>query len=85
MKKEVVIYTFDTCPYCIRAKRLLNNKGVDFEEIDITNKRKILTELNEKTDCSTVPQVFVNEKFIGGCDDIVDLHKKGKFDDIFLK
>ncbi|WP_432663875.1 glutaredoxin 3 [Wukongibacter baidiensis] len=85
MKKEVVIYTFDTCPYCIRAKRLLNNKGVNFKEIDITNRREVLSELKEKTDCSTVPQVFVNDKFIGGCDDIVGLHKRGEFDDIFLK
>lgn len=85
MKKEVVIYTFDTCPYCIRAKRLLKNKGVDFKEIDITNKRDKLNELKLKTNCSTVPQIFVNDKFIGGCDDIVALHKNGNFDDIFTK
>ncbi|WP_432408582.1 glutaredoxin 3 [Wukongibacter sp. M2B1] len=85
MKKEVVIYTFDTCPYCIRAKRLLNNKGVDFKEIDITNERERLKELKKKTNCSTVPQVFVNNKFIGGCDDIVNLHRNGEFDTIFLK
>jgi len=85
MKKEVVIYTFDTCPYCIRAKMLLNNKGVDFKEIDITNERDKLQELKIKTKCSTVPQIFVNDKFIGGCDDIIALHKEGSFDDIFLK
>lgn len=85
MEKRVVIYTFDTCLYCIRAKRLLNNKGVDFKEIDITNQREKLSELKKKTSCSTVPQVFVNDKFIGGCDEIVALHKKGEFDTIFLK
>lgn len=85
MKKEVVIYTFGTCPYCIRAKRLLTNKGVDFKEIDITNQRDKLNELENKTNCSTVPQIFVDNKFIGGCDDIIALHKEGSFDDIFLK
>lgn len=81
--KEVIIYTFETCPFCIRAKRLLNNKGVEFTEIDITNEKYKLNELKTMTNCSTVPQIFVDDKFIGGCDDIVELHKKGKFDEIF--
>lgn len=82
MKRNVVIYTFSTCPYCIKAKELLKNKEVDFTEIDITNQRDKLNELKEKTNCSTVPQIFINDKFIGGCDDIITLHKEGSLDEI---
>lgn len=82
--KKVIIYTFETCPFCIRAKRLLNNKGIEFTEIDITNEKYKLYELKTKTNSSTVPQIFIDDEFIGGCDDIVELHKKGKFDEIFI-
>lgn len=83
MVKKVVIYTFETCPFCVRAKRLLRNKGVNFKEIEISRGKAKLDELESKTNCSTVPQIFVDDKFIGGCDDIVKLHKTGKFDEVF--
>lgn len=82
MKNNVVIYTFSTCPYCIRAKELLKSEEISFTEIDITNKKDKLNKLKEKTNCSTVPQIFVNDKFIGGCDDIMALYKKGNLDEI---
>ena len=84
MSKKVVVYTFETCPFCVRVKRLLDNKGVSFKEIDITNDNNKLNELKSVTSCGTVPQIFVDDKFIGGCDDVVTLHKEGKFDEIFL-
>ncbi len=83
MNKEVVIYTTATCPFCIRAKKLLEGEGIEYTEIDITNKQDKLDELETVTNCSTVPQIFVEDKFIGGCDDIVALHKKGNFHEIF--
>lgn len=83
MKKDVIIYTFETCPYCIKAKRLLNDESIGFTEIEISNQKERLSELKKKTNCSTVPQIFVDDKFIGGCDDVITLHKKGKFDEIF--
>ncbi|NBI05853.1 glutaredoxin 3 [Senegalia massiliensis] len=83
MSNNVTIYTFSTCPYCIRAKRLMNNKGVKYEEIEISNNKEKLEELKQKTNSTTVPQIFINDKFIGGCDDIVELHKKGEFDKVF--
>jgi len=83
MKKDVVIYTFKTCPYCVHAKKLLNQEGIDFKEIDVTTQREKLDELKIKTNCSTVPQIFVNDKFIGGCDDLLSLHEQGKFDELF--
>lgn len=81
--KKVVIYTFNTCPFCVRAKRLMDNKGVSYEEIDITTDRDELKKLEKSTQCATVPQIFVNDEFIGGCDDIIKLHKEDKFDGIF--
>lgn len=83
MTKNITIYTFNTCPYCKRAKRLMDNKGVEYEEIEISNDREKLEELKKKTNSGTVPQIFVDDKFIGGCDDIVELHKKGEFDEVF--
>lgn len=83
MKKKVVIYTWKTCIFCIRAKRLLKNKGVEFEEIDIGDDINNLRQLETKTGSGTVPQIFVEGKYIGGCDDIVNLHRREKFDIVF--
>lgn len=84
MSKEVIVYTFETCPYCVRVKRLLDNKGVKYNEIEISGQDEKLAQLKEKTGCGTVPQVYVDDKFIGGCDDVIKLHKEGKFDHIFM-
>ncbi|MGO1367767.1 MAG: glutaredoxin 3 [Senegalia sp. (in: firmicutes)] len=83
MSKDVKIYTTSTCPFCLRAKRLMDNKGVEYEEIEISNNMEKLEELKKETNSSTVPQIFVDNKFIGGCDEIVALHKKGEFDQVF--
>ncbi len=83
MSKNVLIYTFETCPYCIRAKRLLSKNNIDFEEIDITDNEDKLIELEKKTGIDTVPQIFVGESFIGGCDDLYALYKSGEFHKTF--
>ncbi|MCD5414051.1 MAG: glutaredoxin 3 [Clostridiales bacterium] len=83
MKKKVVIYTWKTCIFCIRAKRLLKNKGIEFTEIEIDDDTNRLRELEAQTGFGTVPQIFVDDKYIGGCDEIVDLHLRGKFDVVF--
>lgn len=80
---KVLIYTFKTCPYCIRAKRLLSKTNIEFEEIDITNDEAKLDELENKTGVGTVPQIFVDGKFIGGCDDLYELYRNNKFPEIF--
>ncbi|PHS36146.1 MAG: glutaredoxin [Alkaliphilus sp.] len=83
MKKKVVVYTWKTCIFCIRVKRLLKNKGVEFEEIDIGDDVRKLGQLEIETGSGTVPQIFVDDKYIGGCDDIVNLHRRDKFDVVF--
>lgn len=79
---EIVIYTKATCPYCIRAKQILNSKGVNFTEIDMpTISDEARTALAEKTNnYRTVPQIFIGEKFIGGCDDLSKLDRSGELD-----
>jgi glutaredoxin 3 len=84
LNKKVEIYTWTFCPYCIRAKQLLDQKGVVYTEFKIDNDRAKLNELKAQTGSGSVPQIFVDEKFIGGCDDIIALDKKGDFESIFM-
>ena len=78
---KVEIYTKQYCPYCSRAKALLSQKGVDFEEYDISMGGPKRAEMLERAKGgSTVPQIFVNDRHLGGCDDIMALDRQGKLD-----
>ena len=77
---EVKIYTTSYCPYCKRAKQLLDSKDVKYEEIDVEHDQKLFEELQKKTHMMTVPQIFINGKLIGGCDDLHALESKGELD-----
>lgn len=80
---SVEIYTKDYCPYCHRAKALLDSKDVKYTEYDITNDDAAQDKMAERTGGPrTVPQVFVDDKPIGGCDEIHALDDQGKLDDI---
>lgn len=77
---SVTIYTSFYCTYCIRAKRLLDRKQVDYKEIRLdedTEKRK---ELIESLNWKTVPMIFVNKQFIGGYDQLAALEHSGELD-----
>jgi glutaredoxin 3 len=77
--KKVVIYTTRFCPYCVAAKKLLTSKNIHFEEIDITHDDEMWDKLVELTGGrQTVPQIFVDEKLIGGYDDLVKFYNSGK-------
>jgi glutaredoxin 3 len=79
MSAKVEIYTKDYCPYCTKAKMLLGQLGVEFSEIDISrDPQKQVEMLGRKPGARTVPQIFINEKGIGGCDDLYALHEQGK-------
>ena len=81
--KNIQIYTTSQCPFCINAKRLLKSKGIEFEEINIgDNESFMLSKLAEKSGIFTVPQIFVNEEFIGGCDDLYQLERQNKLDEV---
>ena len=68
---EVTIYSTTVCPYCVRAKQLLERKGVVYKEINLSNEApEVRTELMQRTNHRTVPQIFINEQFIGGFDQL---------------
>lgn len=76
---RVEIYTSPYCPYCHRAKRLLDAKGVAYEEIDVIANPKRKPEMIQRADGrTTVPQIFVDDEGLGGCDDIHALDRAGK-------
>ncbi len=78
---KVEIYTKMYCGFCHRAKRLLDEKGVDYAEYDITlggeRKKEMLA---RKPDAFTVPQIFIDDRAIGGSDDLAALEREGKLD-----
>ena len=80
---KVEIYTKAYCGYCFRAKRLLENKGVDFVEHDITlGGPKKAEMLERKPDAYTVPQIFIDGRAVGGSDDLARLDREGKLDSL---
>ncbi len=81
---RVKIYTKANCPFCVRAKALLDRKGVDYEEIDAEGQDELRTWLVDVTGQRTVPQVFVDGRSLGGFTDIDALDKEGGLDPILL-
>lgn len=80
---KVVIYTTPICPYCVRAKNLFKKKGVDFEEIDVSSNTFLREEMIEKAGGRhTVPQIFINDLHVGGWDDLYQLEKTGKLEEL---
>ena len=78
---KVEIYTKFTCPYCARAKALLDRKGVTYEEYEISMGGPKRTEMLERANGrTTVPQIFIDGRHIGGSDDLADLDRNGKLD-----
>ena len=78
----IIIYTLASCPYCIKAKALLDEKNVVYEEIEVSNftqeeKEKFIKKSGGK---KTVPQIFIDNIQVGGCDALFDLEKEGRLD-----
>lgn len=82
--KEIVIYTWDTCPFCQRALALLNEKGFSYEQIKVDGDEAARDEMakNTKGNRRSVPQVFIAGLSIGGCDDLYALNDAGKLDEL---
>lgn len=81
MSSNVEIYTWRTCPFCIRAKQLLREKGVEFTEYSIDGDNAARSKMAERSHGQrSVPQIFINDQHIGGCDDIHDLDARGELD-----
>ncbi|MFB9886158.1 glutaredoxin 3 [Balneatrix alpica] len=79
--KAVEIYTTQYCPYCIRAKQLLQAKGVDYQEIDVGREPGLRQAMMQRAQGRhTVPQIFIGTTHVGGCDDLYALERAGKLD-----
>lgn len=86
VKANVEIYTWQTCPYCIRAKVLLWWKGANYTEYKIDGDGAARVKMAERANGGkTVPQIFVNNQHIGGCDDLYTLDTQGKLDDLLAQ
>jgi glutaredoxin 3 len=77
---RVTIYTKSWCPYCAAAKELLTRKGVSFEEIEISGRNDLRDEMVQRSGRATVPQIFIGERHVGGCDDLYALDNRGDLD-----
>lgn len=78
---KIEIYTTSICPFCHAAKKLLTDKGVDFSEISLTQEPHLRDRMVERANGGrTVPQIFINDAHIGGCDDLYALDSKGELD-----
>ena len=79
--QPVTIYTTRICPYCVNAKRLLDKKGAAYEEIRVdTSDEKYNEMLSRSSGLRTVPQIFIGNTHVGGCDDLYALDKQGRLD-----
>lgn len=76
--QPVKIYTTTYCPYCKRAKSLFESLQIPYEEIDVENNHELREKLIETYNWQTVPMIFIGETFVGGCDDLLELHGKNK-------
>ncbi len=83
---KIQVYTTTYCPYCVRAKNLLKNKGLAFEEIDVTDDDALRARMVEIAGGRrTVPEIFVNGKIIGGYDELKELDDQGKLETLLAE
>ena len=79
---KVVVYSTKFCPYCDRAKSLLQRKGVGYKEIKVDQDMNLMKEMMDKSKRRTVPQIFIGDYHVGGYDDMAALDSAGKLDDL---
>jgi len=82
--KVVKLYTTPWCPYCVRAKHLLTSKGVEFDDIDVSSQPKLRLEMEKLSRRSTVPQIWIGDKHVGGCDELFALERAGKLESMLI-
>ncbi|NQU09141.1 MAG: glutaredoxin 3 [Candidatus Abyssubacteria bacterium] len=80
--KHVTIYSGPNCPYCNMAKALLRKKGVEFEEINVELDPDAMMQVIKKTGRRTIPQIFIDDFHVGGCDDLYAYEELGKLDSL---
>lgn len=81
----VVIYSTPWCPYCIRARRLLSDKGVGFTDIDVSADPALRQEMTRLSGRTSVPQIWIGDQHIGGCDELYALERQRRLDELLSK
>ena len=82
---KIEIYTWQYCPFCIKAKNLLNKKNIQFTEYKIDGDEAAREEMSLRANGRrSLPQIFINDEGIGGCDDLYELEKENKLDNLLL-
>ena len=79
---SIVIYTTRFCPYCVAAKRLLKKKGVKFNEIAVDTRPDLRAKMTQKSGATSVPQIWIGDTHVGGCDELYGLDSHGKLDQL---
>ncbi|MDN3637410.1 glutaredoxin 3 [Simiduia curdlanivorans] len=82
MAVPVVVYSTTICPYCVRAKQLLKQKGVDYEDINLDKRPELRNDVMKRSGRRTVPQIWVGETHVGGFDELWALDRAGKLDSL---
>lgn len=78
--KPVLMYSSATCPYCNSAKQLLKSKQVAFNDISVDGKPEAREEMSERSGRRTLPQIWIGDRHVGGCDDLYALERTGELD-----
>ena len=85
MTNKIIVYTSDYCSYCVQAKKLLQNKGFDFDELNIQNDDSLRNEMLEKSNgMRTVPQIFINNSHVGGYNELATLVASGDIENLLI-
>lgn len=79
---KIKVYTTSYCPYCKRAKNLLESKSLEYEEINLTTDPDLRLELEKKHNWRTVPMILINDELIGGFDDLAKLERENELDNL---
>lgn len=82
MTARVVMYATPFCGYCSRARQLLEQKGVRIEEIPVDRDPALRDEMAQRSGRRSVPQIFIDDRHVGGCDDLYALERKGQLDEL---
>lgn len=82
---HVQMYSTPSCPYCLRAKRLLELKAVQYEEIRVDSRPDLWSQMTQRSRRNTVPQIFIDNYHVGGYDDLAALEARGKLDPLLYR
>ena len=85
MSSGVTLYTTRYCPYCIRARNLLDDKGIAYNDIAVDNDPQLRGEMMTRAGRNTVPQIWIGEQHIGGCDEMFLLERQGRLDELLTR